>query len=150
MIDTGADVSVIPAYNKSDLYKTKLTFSAANGININTFGQKFLLLDLSLRRDFPWVFTLADVNKPIIGNDFLKAYDLLIDIRQRCLIDKKTGLKAIASISNISKNVQGPSLRSFQSYDNIFSEFPELLKLPSATTAIKVSHNVSHTIITNG
>src|SRR5215469_16897810 len=46
-----------------------------------------LSLSLHLRRTFPWVFTIADVSQTIIGADFLKHFDLLVDLRRQCLID---------------------------------------------------------------
>lgn len=50
---------------------------AANGTTINTYGTINLELDLGLRRNFPWRFVIADVQKAIIGADFLAHYELL-------------------------------------------------------------------------
>lgn len=72
LVDTGADVSVIPPnmYEKNNRSDFKLF--AANSTQINTYGSKILKLNLNLRRDFVWKFIMAEVDKAIIGADFLK------------------------------------------------------------------------------
>lgn len=79
LIDTGANVSVVPkgsrkspAPNEPKLY--------ANGTIINTYSKRLLVLDLSLHREFSWTFMVADVQRLIIGADFLSYYDLLVDM----------------------------------------------------------------------
>ena len=63
---------------------------AANSSKIATYGTRSLTLDLDLRRSFPWLFTLADVNHAINGADFLCHFNLLVDLRNRSLIDAVT------------------------------------------------------------
>jgi len=79
LVDTGADVSVVLPQNRRN--KSKITLSAANGTLIATFGQKLLQLDLGLRRNFQWLFHIAEVSKPILDTDFLSHFNLLVDIR---------------------------------------------------------------------
>ena len=69
---------------------TTPTFYAANGSPIKSFGQRRLNLSFGLRRNFTWNFYITDVKTAIIGFDFLKAYDLLVDTRRGKLIDKTT------------------------------------------------------------
>ncbi len=52
------------------------TLTAVNDTSIRTFGQRSLTLNLSLRRSFPWIFIVADLQKPILGADFLRHYGL--------------------------------------------------------------------------
>ncbi|GFU78933.1 hypothetical protein TNCV_307741 [Trichonephila clavipes] len=40
-------------------------------------------LNLGLRRPFIWTFIIADVSSPIIGADFLKHFNLLIDLKKK-------------------------------------------------------------------
>lgn len=64
LIDTGADISVIPYNSKFHKNKnTSFTLNAANGGIINTFGTKFLNVDVGLRRNFPFTFTIADIKQ---------------------------------------------------------------------------------------
>jgi len=83
LIDTGADVSVIPpktinrnikANSKSNS-KWLLLLFAANGTAIHTYGTTRLTLDLGLRRPFTWIYTIADTKIPIIGSDFLQHFN---------------------------------------------------------------------------
>ncbi|GBM53070.1 Transposon Ty3-I Gag-Pol polyprotein [Araneus ventricosus] len=67
---------------------------AANNTKIKTFGTKRLNLDLGLRRVFPFNFIIAEVSHPIIGADFLERFELLVDVKNRRLIDSVTTLKS--------------------------------------------------------
>lgn len=84
LIDTGADVSVIPKSN-AKCYKLNKEFqlTAANGSTINMKGTMVVEVDLGLRRNFPHKFILASVNKPIIGADFLAKHGLLPDLKYK-------------------------------------------------------------------
>lgn len=60
-------------------------------------------------RAFKWRFVVADVNTPIIGMNFLSYYRLLVDLRNKRLVDGTTNLSSteysskadIASIETI-------------------------------------------------
>lgn len=73
LIDTGADISVIPPTSQ-EKKKAPCQFKlfAANGSEIKTYGSKKVTLDLGLRRPISWIFVIADVQSPIIGSDLLK------------------------------------------------------------------------------
>lgn len=77
LIDTGADVSVLPKPLANIPKPTGFKLAAANNSVIHTYGRKILTLDLGLRRNFEWKFFIADVRKPIIGADFLSHYGCL-------------------------------------------------------------------------
>lgn len=104
LIDTGADVSVLPAKFaiQNKLSPASRLLYAANGAPIKTYGDAQLTLDLGLRRPFEWTFILADVEQPIIGADFLRFFDILIDLRRSKLIDNKTSLNVSAARTNKS------------------------------------------------
>ncbi|GFQ82731.1 peptidase A2 domain-containing protein [Trichonephila clavata] len=103
LVDTGADVSVLPKHYapKADS-SNELLLLAANGTKIATFGKKRLTLDLNLRRNFTWSFIIANVNQPIIGLDFLKHYNLLVDVKSGCLID---GITKLTTQGNIQTEI---------------------------------------------
>lgn len=104
LVDTGADVSVIPP-NYTDPSNTQnlgIKIFAANGSQIRTFGTKKLNLDLGLRRNFEWNFIIADVSKPILGSDFLKHYHLLPDLKSKSMIDGTTLLHVLGKVSRSS------------------------------------------------
>ncbi|GFQ93956.1 transposon Ty3-I Gag-Pol polyprotein [Trichonephila clavata] len=111
LVDTGADVSVLPKHYapKADS-SNELLLLAANGTKIATFGKKRLTLDLNLRRNFTWSFIIANVNQPIIGLDFLKHYNLLVDVKSGCLIDGITKLTTPGKYTNTDSLTSGISI----------------------------------------
>lgn len=107
LIDTGSDLSIIPPTLKDKTkYKNSYTSElyAANGTRIKTYGQKTLTVTLNTRRNFEFSFCIADVSKPIIGADFLEYYSLLVDLKNRQLIDSITNLKTKGSIGSVYCN----------------------------------------------
>lgn len=150
LIDTGADLSVIPYKFLTLIPNTedsKILLSAANGTNIKTFGTKILKLNLGLRRDFIHNFIIAKVNCPILGADFLKRFGLLVDIKNKKLIDPKTTL----SINTISGKAVSPTPRITtlkSDYGKILQKFPDLTKPTNYFNEVK--HTVVHHILTKG
>ncbi|MBM6549306.1 reverse transcriptase domain-containing protein, partial [Streptococcus dysgalactiae] len=148
LVDTGAEISVIPA-NKSATTRTPNRLQAANGTPIATYGEKFLTLNIALRRDFPWVFVIADVPFAILGIDFLEHFDLLVDSRRRTLIDQTTGLRRIGTISDcaaISPVIAIPT--GCKPFGELIREFPSLLRPANKLPAVSAS--IEHHIVTNG
>lgn len=148
LIDSGADLSVLP-YKIFNTFKKDSNFnlSAANGSIINTFGTKLLEVDLGLRRKFKHNFILAEVNRPIIGADFLATFGLLVDLKKKRLIDSQTSL----SINAIAITADTPTPLHYSvdnGYGNILKKFPSLLSTPNYNHPVK--HNVVHHIITEG
>ena len=78
MIDTGAEVSVIPP-RREDRKRgsTGLSLQACNKSPIKTFGMRSLTLNLGLRRTCQWIFIIADVETPILGVDFLHHFGFI-------------------------------------------------------------------------
>ncbi|GFW07522.1 uncharacterized protein TNCV_3916551 [Trichonephila clavipes] len=81
LIDSGSEICVIPpspTMNKSP--QSNFSLFAANNTKIPAYGMVRKELNLGLRRPFIWTFIIADVSSPIIGADFLKHFNLLIDL----------------------------------------------------------------------
>jgi hypothetical protein len=102
LIDTGADVSVVPAKFKDNSARNLAGFDlqSADGSAIKVFGQRTLSLNLGLRRPFLWTFIVASVTDAIIGADFLDNFELTVDIKNRKLCDPRTSLSIINSVSD--------------------------------------------------
>lgn len=81
LVDSGADVSIIPSKSKCDSPNKDFVLFAANGSQIPTYGVQTLNMDLGLRRQFQWPFIVAKVSRGIIGADF----NLLIDLKNKNL-----------------------------------------------------------------
>lgn len=101
LVDSGADVSVIPPKLNEKRNQSNFKLFAANNAIIKTYGNKQINLDLGLRRNFQWKFIIADVSQPILGADFLRHYSLLIDLKNRRIVDPLTNLKSNCSIANV-------------------------------------------------
>ncbi|GFS35238.1 transposon Ty3-I Gag-Pol polyprotein [Nephila pilipes] len=101
LVDSGADVSLIPATHQNKAVDDFKLY-AANGTEIPTFGIKILNLNLGLRREFKFPFILAKVDKAIIGADFLKKFKLLIDIHNKQIIDGITNLAVRRHVTTVS------------------------------------------------
>lgn len=73
-----------------------------NGTQIETFGKRNVALNLGVRRKFEWPFIIANVTRAIIGAEFLGYYELLVDLRERRLIDAQTELFIVAGVTTTS------------------------------------------------
>lgn len=149
LVDTGAEVSVIPHDPRDATRPRSHHLRAANGSTIATYGQRSLTLNLGLRREFRWVFIIAEVPFAILGIDFLHHHDLLVDPRRAQLTDRTTKLLVDGTPTT------GPSISPVLCYDTTETEFSKLLKqfprlvhpaanLPPVTTPIR------HHIVTTG
>lgn len=93
LIDTGSSISILP-YNHElspHIRSTAITLTSASGEPIRCYGE--IDVDLGLRhvrRSFPWSFVIADVVHPILGIDFLAGNNLLVDCKNKFLIDLHT------------------------------------------------------------
>ncbi|GFX37791.1 transposon Tf2-11 polyprotein [Trichonephila clavipes] len=129
LIDSGSEICVIPpspTMNKSP--QSNFSLFAANNTKIPAYDMVRKELNLGLRRPFIWTFIIADVSSPIIGADFLKHFNLLIDLK-----------KKKPSILTVDANI---------SFKNILSEYPDLSN-PSLISK-SASHGTVHHIITTG
>lgn len=148
LIDTGADVSVLPLTNPTyALQPCDVLLFAANGTPIKVFGQQIIKLNLGLRREFVWRFVVADVTTPIIGADFIRHYDLLIDLRRNRIIDGTTKLESPCTTN--SNNIDN-EIRTFDStnpFAELLSEFADITKLTpyGARTKSTICHRIKTT-----
>ncbi|GFV88600.1 transposon Tf2-9 polyprotein [Trichonephila clavipes] len=148
LIDSGSEICVIPpspTMNKSP--QSNFSLFAANNTKIPAYGMVRKELNLGHRRPFIWTFIIADVSSPIIGADFLKHFNLLIDLKKKRLVDVETSLFTSCVFSNIVQ----PSILTVDaniSFKNILSEYPDLSN-PSLISK-SASHGTVHHIITTG
>ena len=150
MVDTGAEISVIPpTANERRTPTPEIILQAANKTRINTFGQRSLTLNIGLRRNFRWIFTVADLEVAIIGIDFLKHFGLLVDARNAQLIDRDTKLTTAGTITQQRSLhlIKAPCTTS-TSYRDILELHPTVTQ--SACQPTQTPHGVTHTISTKG
>ncbi|BHF74693.1 hypothetical protein SprV_0501778000 [Sparganum proliferum] len=139
LVDTGAEICVIPPPRRHHLKHSQFSLQAANRTTINTYGQRSLTLYIGLRRRFQWVFVQADVKSPIIGTYFLAHFGLAVDLKHRKLIDTTTTLFSVGiSASEPSVSIQ----LTVQS-----SPFADILKDYSPLTKpYQFTEEVQHTV----
>ncbi len=146
LVDTGAQISVLPPTHTDRLRKQEgRNLSAVNGTGIATYGTHSLTLDLSLRRTFRWIFVIADVQKPLLGADFLHHFGLLVDLTNGKLVDTNTQLSIMGLLAN-----DFPSTVTIPTSKNILHFFPSFLNLLGCITTMIIKHDVTHHITTSG
>lgn len=147
LVDCGASCSCLPKKLVKNCKPTELVLYAANNSHIKTYGSKTFDLDFGLRRLFKWTFLIADVSDPILGADFLERFGLLVDVKNRQLVDNSTSLKAKGTLC--SGPTLGLTLVSEETpYHRIISTFPQLFN-PNLSIELK-THPVTHCIETQG
>lgn len=147
LIDTGADISVVPYSSfKFAQEDTNKRLVAANGSAIKTYGNHRIKVNLGLRREFVHNFTVASVTRPIIGADFLAKFGIVVDLYNRKLRDSLTTLTVNAIVDRDS----APSIKlCIVENDQVASmlrKYPTLTQNPRYDLPVK--HNVVHFIET--
>lgn len=105
---------------------------AANGTPIHTYGERRLNLNLGLRRAFEWSFIVADVQSPILGNDFLNAFELIVDVRNAKILDGRTSIKKNLSCKRITETTDTSSIKSILTvdrYTELLSRFKSITQM---------------------
>lgn len=150
LIDSGAEISVVQkSFQRyaNPISTTTTSLFAANGTPIKTYGMIHLSVDFNLRRDFSYDFIVADVECNIIGADFLKHFNLLVDIGQKRLVDSNTRLFTIGQINQ--NNVQRLSTIDNNLNDNIKSILKQYPSVTKEKVFTEAKHDVKHYIITS-
>ncbi|GFX67825.1 retrovirus-related Pol polyprotein from transposon 297 [Trichonephila clavipes] len=132
LIDSGSEICIIPpspTMNKSP--QSNFSLFAANNTKIPAYGMVRKELNLGLRRPFIWTFIIADVSSPIIGADFLKHFNLLIDLKKKSnpsLISKSASHGTVHHIITTGPPVTArPRRLQPKLYDAVKVEFEFLL-----------------------
>ena len=118
---------------------------AANGTTITTYGAHIVPLRFG-GRIFQARLIAADVKRSLLGADFLRQHNLLVDIRNHRLIEADTFSGISCSISSATTNHLALVEPTSNKFRKVLNEFPDLLK-PTFSTAV-VKHGVQHFIPT--
>lgn len=94
-----------------------------------------------------WIFTIADVSKPIIGVDFLSHYQLLVDCRNQRLIDNVTSLTVAAISPRLPFSFASvKAVTGETEFHEILRNYPEITRPAGMHTSPK--HSTLHHIRT--
>ena len=143
LIDTGAEISLIPVSSKTKNHLSDLKLYAANNTPIDTFGEARLTLKLRLRRPISWNFCVAAVPYPIIGAELLNHYILIVDLRRQHLVDSTTNTASVGIVKDLPPfNVC--VLDHSSRYSKLLAEFPEITGVYQSKpiTARDVFHHI--------
>ena len=89
LVDTGVEVSVLTATGlDTRTNEAGPSLKAANGSCIKTYGVRSTKLRFASHQ-YKWNFVVADVSLPLLGADFLRANSLLVDLKGKCLVDRR-------------------------------------------------------------
>ena len=133
---SGAAVSVFPHSSLSPCAPINLV--SANGSTIRCWEERLLYLKFGTRH-FSWSFRLAEVDRPILGVDFLAGNNLLVDVSRHHLLDAAV-FQPLSVVSAI------PDYTETNEYHTILKEFPEV----TGNKTTRVQHDTQHHIITFG
>jgi len=90
LVDTGVEVSVLPATGlDTRTGPTDSSLKAADGSSIRTYRVRTTKLHFGSCQ-YKWDLILADVSRPLLGADFLRAHSLLVDLKGKWLVDAET------------------------------------------------------------
>ena len=147
LVDTGAEISILPASLRDRSAPSELQLFAANNTKINTYGERRLTLDLGLRRPITWCFRVADVPYAILGADVLSHYKLIVNLHGRRLVDSVTSLATIGRVLNVPET-KISMVDNSSTFADILAKFPQVIG--SAKSASPVAGAVEHHILTTG
>ena len=83
MVDTGAEVSFIPATRGDKSGKSaKSNLVSGSGKPIRSFGTRIVSFSIGSQK-YKWPFVTAEVERPLLGADFLRHTGILVDV---CLL----------------------------------------------------------------
>lgn len=150
LIDTGSDLSVLPkSCAEGSPHSASFKLYAANDTVIDTFGEKLLHLDFNLRRSFTWMFTVADVTRPILGADFLKHYGLWVDLKKKRLIDSITKLSSNGELLRIEHQSISTIAGDDATGTKLLREYTDIT-VPSKPRQLPALYQTTHHIVTKG
>ena len=146
-MDTGATISVFP--HRSASSPASLHLQAAGGQSIPSWGKRTIPLSFATATSTPlrfsWSFTLAAVDRPILGADFLRHHQLDVSLVRNLLISV-SGEHRLPLMS--SSSPQSLLAHIAPAYQEILADFPEIVGMTFSPGPSK--HGVRHHVETRG
>ena len=151
LIDTGAEVSVVPAIEQDRQgAPLKKELVAANGSRIQCYGEKKLRLHVG-SRTYEWNFLVADVKRALIGADFLTHSSLLVDLPNHQLVHPEELNATPLQRTKHRSRISGLAFAANANPSPLAKLFTEFLTVTVPNFKIdQPKHAVRHTIETRG
>lgn len=148
LVDSGAQRSILPAQAVDTVAGGHgPQMDAANGTPIRTYGTRYVEVCFG-GRCFGWDFVMAAVSTPLLGADFLCAFNLLVDIKNCRLIDALSFSSYPCTLGGASALCLANTLAAGDPYQRLLASFP-VLTTPTFSSAV-ARHGVEHHIATVG
>ena len=149
LIDAGASVSVFPDPGSSG-EDSGVKLLTADGSSLTCSGSWVIPLCFGNHR-FEWPFQLDPVTIPILGADFLKHYNLLLNISNQRVFssDSPTSPSIVLPTSPDFKSapLKANLLATPKCISDLLAEFPDVVS-SDGFTASKPRHGVTHHLLT--
>ena len=140
IVDTGAQVSVILAS-----YIDRRSVATTGPLQAN--GSSIASLYFC-GRVYSVRLVIADVRRPLLGTDFLREHNLLVDLKGQRLIEGSTFSPTICNAGIAADHDLALLDSTRNKFRKILGEFPDLL--PPNFSSSTVPHGVQHYITTSG
>ena len=161
LIDTGSCYSFLPYRGRTARHLITDYLCAVNGTEIPIYGSETLQISLNSGQLFTWQFKRAEVGYPIIGLDFLKRFNILIDpcnntltfphayFGQPSMVNERTNFEHVST----KRNNDSPQRNAKQNetpttFEQILKKYPDVFDLDMFKEAPK--HEARHYIRTKG
>jgi predicted aspartyl protease len=145
LIDTGADISALPAPPHYEEQPHDRTILAANGSTIKTYGYQEQIIQLGDKK-FRWNFLLANIKNPLLGADFLKHFNLMVDLKGNRLIAGRLVEEALKQKNKPISNNPGSLEINSLTFEN--EPYKALLAKYADVTIFKTNVRFSNDTIT--
>ncbi len=148
LVDSGAQRSIPPARTVDTMTGGHgPQMDAANGTPIRTYGTRYVEVSFGGRR-FGWDFVMAAVSTPLLGADFLCAFNLPVDVTNCRLIDALSFASYPCTLGGAGALCLSNMFATGDPYQCLLSEFPVLTTTMFSSAVAK--HGVEHLITTAG
>ena len=102
------------------------TLPATNGTPITTYGARNVLLQLGKHR-YTARLIKADVKRPLLGSDFLRHHNLLVDVRGQRLIEADTYSSVTCHVTSTRPDELALIDSGCNQFRRVLTEFPAIL-----------------------
>ena len=143
LVNTGAQVSAVPSsWLDRRSGPCDQDIQAANGISIAIYSTRNILLHLGNHRHYARL-VIADVKRPLLGEDFLRQHNLLVDVSGQRLIEADAYLSVTCDVTVTSVCQLAQIEIGSNKYRKVLNAFPELIQptFSHSTVSPTLYHN---------
>ena len=148
LVDTGAQFCVIPpTWFDRHHREGGPPLQAENGTSIPTYGARNVSLRFN-ENTYEARLIIADVKCPLLGANFFRRHNLLVDLNSQRLIEADTYLSSPCFVSKVTKIEIAPIEQDSNKFRKVLQEFPALLQPTFSSDSVK--RGVQHHVCTTG